>query len=94
MQITDDDVQYLAVLSNITLGADEAAGLRQNLADIIEYIHQLAELDTTGVEPTFQLTGLSNVWRDDEITPQLLREKLLKLAPEQKDNQMKVPKVL
>jgi aspartyl/glutamyl-tRNA(Asn/Gln) amidotransferase C subunit len=46
------------------------------------------------VEPTFQLTGLSNVWRADEITPQLPREKLLALAPEMRDNQVKVPKVL
>jgi aspartyl-tRNA(Asn)/glutamyl-tRNA(Gln) amidotransferase subunit C len=73
---------------------DELKNLLPNLKAIINYISELGELDTTGVEPTFQLTGLSNIWREDKITPQLAREKLLALAPEAKDNQVKVPKVL
>ena len=54
----------------------------------------LDELDTDGVEPTFQLTGLQNVWREDEVKQNLTREQLLALAPESEDNQVKVPKVL
>ncbi|MCL2451683.1 Asp-tRNA(Asn)/Glu-tRNA(Gln) amidotransferase subunit GatC [Candidatus Saccharibacteria bacterium] len=87
-------VAYLAALSSISLSDDELAGLTIDLENIIKYIEQLGELDTTGVEPTFQLTGLSNVWRDDVIEPQLPREKLLALAPDTKNNQVKVPKVL
>ena len=41
--------------------------LRVGIEKIINYINQLDELDTDGVEPTYQVTGLQNVWRDDEI---------------------------
>lgn len=87
-------VTHLAGLSSISLSDDELASLTTDLENILKYVEQLNELDTSGVEPTFQLTGLQNVWRDDEITPQLPRENLLKLAPDQKNNQVKVPKVL
>jgi aspartyl-tRNA(Asn)/glutamyl-tRNA(Gln) amidotransferase subunit C len=86
--------RHLAALSDISLSDEELAALTVDLENIIKYIEQLSELDTSGVEPTFQLTGLANVWRADEITPQLPREKLLALAPDAKNNQMKVPKVL
>lgn len=93
--ISDDDVKHLATLSNIQLAEDEAAGLRQDLTNILDYIEQLGELDTANVEPTYQVTGLQNVWRDDIVDDSgVLREDLLNLAPEQRDSQIKVPKVL
>ena len=88
------DVQHLAALSSISLSDDEAISLASDLENIIKYIEQLSELDTTGVEPTYQVTGLKNVFRDDKIEQQISREDLLDLAPDQKNNQMKVPKVL
>ncbi len=94
MSVSKDDVAHLAALSSISLSDDQLTALTVDLENIIGYIEQLQELDTNGVEPTYQLTGLSNVWRNDEIKPQLEREKLLQLAPAQLDNQVKVPKVL
>lgn len=94
MSVSKSDVAHLATLSSISLGNDELDALTTDLENIITYIEQLQELDTTGVEPTYQLTGLVNVWRKDEIKPQLSREKLLALAPESLNNQVKVPKVL
>lgn len=92
--ISNDDVQRLAVLSGLHLADDETEGLRADLENIIKYIEQLGELDTTGVEPTYQVTGLENVWREDEVEEELSREELLNLAPEKSDNQVKVPQVL
>lgn len=94
MSVSKDDVAHLAALSSINLSDEELSALTVDLENIIGYIEQLQELDTSGVEPTYQLTGLSNVWRNDDIKPQLEREKLLQLAPDQLDNQVKVPKVL
>ena len=94
-QISAVDVQYLAQLSSIQLGDEESASLRTDLEHIVQYIEQLGELNTEGVEPTYQVTGLENVWRTDEVDDYGVgREKLLALAPEQLDNQIKVPKVL
>lgn len=94
-QISRDDVQHLARLSSLQLSDDEADSLRTDLDNIVNYIHQLSELDTTGVEPTYQVTDLENVWRDDVVDDYGLNgDKLVALAPESQENQIKVPKVL
>lgn len=94
-QITHDDVLRLAALSSISLSDEEADRLQGDIGRILEYIQQLSELDTEGVEPTYQVTDLQNVWRNDEVdTYGVSEEALLALAPESKDNQIKVPKVL
>lgn len=94
-QILRDDVLRLAQLSSLQLGDDEVDALQQDIENIIGYIEQLGELDTTGIEPTYQVTGLSNVWRSDEVDQtDVAREQLLALAPEQQNNSVKVPKVL
>ena len=90
-----DDVQHLAQLSSLQLNSDEADGLRADIEDILEYVEQLSELDTTGVEPTYQVTDLENVWRADVVNPgSVTREELLARSPASEKNQIKVPKVL
>ena len=93
--ITNDDVRHLAHLSSLQMSDAEVESLRADIEKIINYINQLDELDTDGVEPTYQVTGLQNVWRDDEIIDSSVsRQQLLALAAEQNDNCVKVPKVL
>ena len=92
--ISTSDIQHLASLSSLALADDEVDGLRQDLENIIGYIEQLGELDTSGVEPTYQVTGLENVWREDEVKSGISRDELLELAPEKQNNQVKVPQVL
>jgi len=93
-QISRDDVQNLARLSSLQLTDDEVSALTDELDSIIDYVRQLDELDTSGVEPTYQVTGLENVWRDDAVHHGIDPAKLVGLAPEKTDNQIKVPKVL
>lgn len=86
---------HLAQLSNLELSDDEIENLKTDLGNILGYVAQLGELDTEGVEPTYQVTDLENVWRDDRIIDYGIgRQELLELAPESHDNQVKVPKVL
>lgn len=95
MEVNQDTISHLAKLSNFALTDDESARLVSDINGIVQYISQLDELDTTGVEPTYQVFEMENIWRDDEILPQEAdREALLALAKEVKDNQIKVPKVL
>jgi len=94
-QITRDDVLHLAGLSNLQLTDSEIDGLTMDIGNILGYVEQLGELDTENTEPTYQVTGLSNVWRDDkEINYGVTREELLARSPEVVDFQVKVPKVL
>ena len=93
--ITNDDVRHLAQLSSLQLSDDEVADLQVDLKNILNYIDQLAELDTTGVEPTYQVTGLENIWRDDVVDGSAVgRKQLLDLAPDQANDSVKVPQVL
>lgn len=81
-------------MSSLQLADDELDNLRGDLEAILGYVEQLGELDTTGVEPTYQVTGLENVMRGDEVEHDVAQEDLLALAPLSKDNQIQVPKVL
>ena len=101
MKITREEINHLAMLSDFDLSDEEADSLTNDLENIIKYISQLNELDTEGVEPTYQVFEMENVWRDDEIVKQEAeREALLQLAPAYQggigtqDQQIKVPKVL
>lgn len=95
MNNTRDDILHLAKLSNLQLTDAEISALQQDVTNIVGYISQLDELDTIGVEPTYQIFEMENVWRADEIKPQdATREQLLALAPDQAQNMIKVQKVL
>ncbi len=95
MEVDESTVLHLADLSDFRLSDEEVSRLGGELENIIKYISQLDELDTSDVEPTYQVFEMENVWREDEILPQdANREDLLSLTVEAIDNQIKVPKVL
>jgi aspartyl-tRNA(Asn)/glutamyl-tRNA(Gln) amidotransferase subunit C len=94
-KLTRDDVLKLANLSRLKLSDDEISNFQSELSGILEYVEVLNKVDTSGVEPTFQVTGLKNVMREDEtIDYGYKTEELLKNAPAVKDNQFKVKRVL
>ena len=95
MEIKREDILHLSNLSDFSLSEKEIEKLGGDLQGIIKYISQLDELNTDDVEPTYQVFEMENVWRDDEIVAQdASREELLALTVNEKDNQIKVPKVL
>ncbi len=95
MDIKREDIIHLADLSDFSLSDAEIESLGGDLKNIIGYISQLDTLDTENVLPTYQVFEMENVWRNDEIKEQEAnREQLLSLTKEEKDYQIKVPKVL
>lgn len=93
--ISLDDVYYVAALSKIAVSDSEAQKLQHELDAILGYVKQLDTIDTTDVEPTYQVTGLKNVMCDDDIIDyDVSPEELLANAPTQQEGQIKVPKVL
>lgn len=93
--ISINDVKRLADLSALRVTDDEATALLGQLNEILNFVEQLSEVDTTGVEPTYQVTGLENVMREDRVIDYGLdREALLKNAPDSQDGQIKVKRVL
>jgi aspartyl-tRNA(Asn)/glutamyl-tRNA(Gln) amidotransferase subunit C len=61
------DVKRVAKLANLSLSADEEDKYSEQLSKILEYIDKLNEVDTENVEPTYNVTGLLNVMRPDEV---------------------------
>lgn len=94
-KITRDDVLKLASLSKIKLRDDEVEKFVVELGSIVEYVEQINSLDAEGLEPTDQVTGLTNVMRPDEVVDYGATPKeLLKNAPQTQKNQIKVKRIL
>lgn len=95
MDVDQTTIAHLAELSNFALSEAQAESLQNDLSGIIKYISQLDELDTDGVEPTYQVFEMENVWRTDEILKQEASpDELLNLTQATVNHQIKVPKVL
>lgn len=94
-KLSRDDVLKLAALSKLRLSDEEIESLREELSDILNYVEILNKVDVAGLEPTYQVTGLKNVMRRDEILDYGYKtEDLLKNAPAVQDGQFKVKRVL
>ncbi|MFO0886799.1 MAG: Asp-tRNA(Asn)/Glu-tRNA(Gln) amidotransferase subunit GatC [Candidatus Saccharimonadales bacterium] len=94
-EITVDDVLKLARLSKIQLTTEELNEFSKELQQIIKYVEQLSSVDINGLEPTSQVTGLTNVTREDELIDYGVSvDDLLKNVPNQENNQIKVKRVI
>ena len=94
MPVSREDVEYVARLARIELTEDEKRILTSQLSSILDHIEKLNELDIEGVEPTFHVLDVTNVFREDEVRPSLPTEETLKNAPARDGDFFKVPKIL
>jgi aspartyl-tRNA(Asn)/glutamyl-tRNA(Gln) amidotransferase subunit C len=94
-KLSRDDILKLASLSKLRLSDEEIESLRDELSEILNYVEQLNKVDTSDLKPTYQVTGLTNVTRPDEVADYGYKtDELLKNAPALQDNQFKVKRVL
>jgi aspartyl-tRNA(Asn)/glutamyl-tRNA(Gln) amidotransferase subunit C len=94
MSLTRQDVAKVARLARLRLSDSELDTLTPQLARIVAYVEQLAELDTDGVEPLAHPGELSNVFADDEVKPSLDRSQALAASAKHDDECFRVPAVL
>jgi len=96
MKLSREEIKHIANLARLELTPEELDKYGEQLSAVLSYIDQLQEVDVNGVEPTAQVTGLVNVWREDETRDcsETEREAALKEAPELEDRQIKVKRVL
>lgn len=92
--IKKEEVAYIAKLARIELSAEELVKFRTDLSKILGYIEILKTVDTEGVQPLAQVTGLENVLRDDEEQPEEIADELLSIAPDTSGRFIRVKKVL
>jgi len=92
-KISKKEVEKIAKLARLELSDKEVDIYAQQLSAILGYVDQLQEVDTKNVEITSQVTGLSNIMREDVVESFDNSEELVKMAPENQDNLIKVKAV-
>ncbi len=94
-KLTRDDILKLAKLSKLQLTDEQIKHFTHDIATLIAYVEQLQSVDISGLEPTDQVTGLVNAWREDVVADyQAKPDELLKNAPATQDHQIKVKRVI
>lgn len=92
------DVRQVAKLAHLEITDDEVALYTPQMANIVQYIEQLNELDTEEIEPA--LGGLTpegeatDAGRDDVVRDSLPQSEALGQAPSAVEGHFQVPKVL
>lgn len=94
MRLTQGQVEHVAKLSYLELAPEELEHYTKDLTSIIRYIEKLNEIDTTNVQPTYQVNAVTNVMRDDEARESLAPSLLLQMAPQHDDHAIQVPKII
>jgi aspartyl-tRNA(Asn)/glutamyl-tRNA(Gln) amidotransferase subunit C len=89
-------LQHLKKLCRIDCTPEEEKNLISSLERILDYVKQLKEIDTTGVQPCSYVlrSMLKNRMRDDCVCDTLSREQFLANAPDQIGKMVRVPTVL
>lgn len=90
--ISDETIEYVGILAKLELDDTEKEQAKKDLAEMLDYIDELSELDTSSVEPMSHVHPNSNAFREDVVTNGDDRENILKNAPEEKDGAFVVPK--
>jgi aspartyl-tRNA(Asn)/glutamyl-tRNA(Gln) amidotransferase subunit C len=88
------DVRYVAGLARLELTEEECSVFQRQLEAILGHVESLTELDVEGIEPTSYPAPVYDVMRDDLPADSLPRESVLANAPDQAQDQIRVPKVI
>lgn len=93
--LTTEEIKHVAKLANLPLNPDQETVLAKQFAETVEFVDQLQKVDVKDVEPTSQVTGVANVWREDEIdsSRRLSQEEALRNAPRSHRGYFVVPKI-
>ncbi|GAC1498564.1 MAG: Asp-tRNA(Asn)/Glu-tRNA(Gln) amidotransferase subunit GatC [Candidatus Saccharimonadales bacterium] len=93
--LTRADVLKLAQLARLQLDESELDGYVKELTAILDYVEQLSEVEISELEPTQQVTGLTDVTRPDDIIDYGYEvNDLLKNVPVVSGNQIKVKRMI
>lgn len=94
-KLSREDVLKLAKLARLELSEEEIAEFEGELSAILGYVEQLQNVDVAGLDPTNQVTGLTNVMREDETKDYGYKPKdLLKNVPHLEGDLIKVKRMI
>ena len=88
--ITVKDVEHVAKLARLELTEELYT---KQLGDVLKYVDQMNEVDTSNVKPMCQVIDFVNVMREDKVYYEQTKEELMANAPEEENGFFKVPKI-
>jgi aspartyl-tRNA(Asn)/glutamyl-tRNA(Gln) amidotransferase subunit C len=94
MKITTDMVDYVSVLSRLSLPEEEKTKMAGELEQIIGYMDILNQLDTADIEPMSHTFPVKNVLREDVVEDFNGHDLLLSNAPAHDAEAFLVPKTV
>jgi aspartyl-tRNA(Asn)/glutamyl-tRNA(Gln) amidotransferase subunit C len=94
MKISREEIVHVAHLARLEVNEAEIEKFSAQIGEILDYVDQLKQADTDGVEPTSHATALANAFRDDVERESLDREAALGNAPQKEEGSFVVPKVV
>ena len=87
------DIQKIAQLARLRLTETESDKLHCYLEQVVDYMSQLNQLDTSNVQPTSHILPINNVFRDDEVSKSK-NIGYLTVAPSKNKGHYEVPKII
>ncbi len=94
MEVSKETIDKIAHLSRLELSENDKQAMTSDLTNIVTWMEQLNEVDTTNVEPLIHMSEAVNAFREDEAKNTLSRAEALLNAPESDDAYFMVPKVI
>lgn len=94
MKVSTETIDKIAHLSRLELSEQEKEAMTNDLTNIVTWMEQLNEIDTTGIEPLTHMTDEINAFRDDDAKNTLSRAEALLNAPQKDEAYFNVPKVI
>lgn len=92
--ISKEDVKHLAELCKLEFSDEELEQFIGEFSNILEYVAQLKDIDTEGIEPTYNVNAKTQPLREDLVIESLPREEVLKNAPEEQYGYFKLPNIM
>jgi aspartyl-tRNA(Asn)/glutamyl-tRNA(Gln) amidotransferase subunit C len=91
--LSEEEVKHVAKLAKLTLTEEEIKKFQSQLSEVLAYMDVLKKLETKEIEPTSQVTGLENIFREDQTGQSLSAKEVLANA-KKKNNGLFVIKAI
>lgn len=94
--ITSKDLEHIGWLARLELSKEDKGEYAPKLNQVLDYFSELDKVDTEGIEPTYHVLALSNVFREDKVNTKcsLDQDEVLSNAPNKQDGFFKAPRMM
>lgn len=94
MSLAETDVKKIAHLARLGIDEADVGSYAESLSSILDFVEQMNDVDTTGVQPMAHPMDAVQRLRPDVVTEADQRDKFQSIAPQTEAGLYLVPKVI